>query len=180
MKKMTALLITCFLFFTGCGGKKKENPGVSKAKIEAYETYYQAVLDNPVFAGSSENYDISFEMNKIPDGSYRYYVIVDQPRTSMYDIVMIAVEDDIPYNKAKKMMPSSGIFENPVSMIPGQVNKKDGFAKGVVMSGETKKDSVNLKILVEWSNKDNTEKKREFLSFRLDENGAEHQKQEKE
>lgn len=182
MIKKAVLLITCFLFLTGCSGKENKDTDAAEdqAKMEVYETYYKGVLDNPVFAGSSDHYDISFEMNKVPDGTYRYYVIVDQAKTAMYDVVMVVVENDTPYDKLKKMAPSSGVFENPVSLIPGQVNKKDGYAKGIVMSGETDDSSVNLKILVEWNNRDHTRKSREFLSFHLSESGAVHQKQENE
>lgn len=176
MKKLTILAAVCLLFFTGCSQKKNRNTSISRAKLEEYETYYNAVLENPVFSGSSDNYSISFEMNPIPDGSYRYYVILDQARTAMYDVVMVAVENDIPYDSAKKMMPSSGIFDDSVTLIPGQVNKSEGFAKGIVLSGETKDKSINLKILVEWSNRDHTKKNREFLSFHLTPDKAEYQK----
>lgn len=173
MRKITVILsLICVVFLSGCNTSKKEDTAVSKAKQEEYETYYNAVLENPVFAGSSTNYDISLEMNRVPDGTYRYYVIVDDAKTAMYDVVMIAVENDTPYDSAVKMMPSSGIFEDPVSLIPGQVNKKDGYAKGIVMSGETDQKSVNLKILIEWSNQDLTEKSREFLSFQLTPDGV--------
>lgn len=173
MRKITVLLCSiCMLFLSGCHTQKKVGTTVSKAKQEEYETYYNAVLENPVFAESSPDFDISLEMNQVPDGTYRYYVILDHAKTAMYDVVMIAVENDTPYDSADKMMPSSGIFEDPVSLIPGQVNKKDGYAKGIVLSGETDQKSVNLKILTEWSNQDHTEKSREFLSFHLTPEGT--------
>lgn len=174
MKRIVVILaMISALFLSGCTTARNQTGRVvSKAKQEEYETYYRAVLENPVFVQSSPNYDISFEMNQIPDGTYRYYVILDQAKTAMYDVIMIAVENDTAYDSATKMMPSSGIFEDPVSLIPGQVNKKDGYAKGIVMSGETDQKSVDLKILVEWSNQDHTEKSREFIGVHLSPDGT--------
>lgn len=176
MKKAAVYLATiCMVFLSGCTGKKNTENNVSQAQLEEYETYYSAVLDNPVFAGRSENYDLSFEMNKVPDGSYRYYAILDNERTAMYDVVMVIVENDQKYGSMDKMMPSSGVFEDPVSLIPGQVNKKGGYAKGIVLSGETDQAEIDLKILVEWNNRDHTKESREFLSFHVTPDGAVHQ-----
>ena len=176
MRKAAVLLaMICMVFLNGCSEKKNTENNVSKAQLEEYETYYNAILDNPVFAGESENYDLSFEMNKVPDGSYRYYTILDNERTAMYDVVMVIVENDQKYGSQNKMMPSSGVFEDPVSLIPGQVNKKSGYAKGIVLSGQTDQAKIDLKILVEWNNKDHNRKNREFLSFHLTPEGAVHQ-----
>lgn len=173
MKKIAVILaMISALFLSGCSAGNQTGRVVSKAKQEEYETYYKAVLENPVFVQNSSDYDISFEMNQIPDGTYRYYIILDQAKTAMYDVIMIAVENDKAYDSATRMMPSSGIFEDPVSLIPGQVNKKDGYAKGIVMSGETDQKSVDLKILVEWSNQDHTEKNREFIGVHLSPDGT--------
>ena len=50
------------------------------------------------------------------------------------------------------MVPSFGIFEDRVSLVPGQVNYEAGFAKGISISGESDEDHIDLLILVRWKN----------------------------
>ena len=119
-------------------------------------------------------------MSQIPDGTYRYAIVVDEAKIAMYDVVMIAVENNTPYDDADKMMPSLGIFEDSCSLIPGQVNASQGYAKGLVMSGECSEDGVDLEILVQYKNAKRTKETREFFSYHLNTEGYEYKKAEKE
>jgi hypothetical protein len=89
----------------------------------------------------------------------------------MYDIVIMAVEDNRPYEEAVKMMPSSGIFDATSSMIPNQVNSKAGFVKGLIISGECDEEPVELDIMVEWKDRSGKNATREFLTMELGMNG---------
>ena len=42
-------------------------------------------------------------MTQWDDGTYRYYVIFDEPKISMYDIVIMTVENGKPYEESVKM-----------------------------------------------------------------------------
>jgi hypothetical protein len=89
----------------------------------------------------------------------------------MYDIVIMTVEDERPYQEAVKMMPSSGIFDAASSMIPNQINSKAGFVKGLIVSGECAEDSIVLSFMVEWKDKSRKNTTREFLRFTLNMDG---------
>ncbi len=154
MKKLIILLITFGCVLTGCAAKKDETDEVA-AKMDEYETYYTEILNNVRVQETSEYYDVNWEMTELEDGTYRYYVFFDNPKIAMNNIIIMGVEDDIPFEEADKMMPSSGIFENPVSLIPGQVNTKEGYAKGIVISGESSQSTVDLKLLVQWRSSSN-------------------------
>jgi len=162
-KKLIAASLSALLL-TGCAPKNTTD-------VTRYETYYRAIEENTKFLSSSENYTVSAEMTQWDDGTYRYYVIFDEPKTAMYDIVIMAVEDGRPYEEAVKMMPSSGVFDAPSSMIPGQINSKSGYVKGVIVSGECEEDSIDLDFMVEWKDKGKKDTVREFLSFTLNMEG---------
>ncbi len=140
-------------------------------EVSRYETYYRAIEENTRFTAASENYTVSAEMTQWDDGTYRYYVIFDEPKISMYDIVIMTVEDERPYQEAVKMMPSSGIFDASSSMIPNQINSKAGFVKGLIVSGECIDDTIELSFLVEWKDKSRKNTTREFLRFTLNMDG---------
>ncbi len=162
-KKLIAASLSALLL-TGCAPKNTTD-------VTRYETYYRAIEENTKFLSSSENYTVSAEMTQWDDGTYRYYVIFDETKTAMYDIVIMAVEDGRPYEEAVKMMPSSGVFDAPSSMIPGQINSKSGYVKGVIVSGECEEDSIDLDFMVEWKDKGKKDTVREFLSFTLNMEG---------
>ena len=165
MKKYLIPIAAC-LILTGCNSGSGKKGDVSR-----YETYYRTIEENTKFLEGSEYYAISAEMTQWDDGSYRYYVIFDDPKIAMYDIVIMAVEDDRPYEEALKMMPSSGVFDASSSMIPNQVNSKAGFVKGLIVSGECEDDEIELSFLVEWKDKSKKNTFREFLRFTLNMDG---------
>lgn len=164
MQRLVKLALCCgMLLFSGC---QQEMDNSEKA--DEYQTYYNAVADNLSFAATSVNFNTELEMTKVEDGTYRYYIVMDQPKTAMYDIVAIAVEDNIAYADADKMMPSIGIFDDTKSMIPNQVDSDNGYVKGIALSGECTKPSIELKLLVQWTDKTKQNTKREFMSYTLD------------
>ena len=171
------LLLVFLLFLCGCTQQKQEN---TNEKYEEYQTYYEIVTNNTKFKDKSENFNVALEMSQVPDGTYRYAIVVDNAQIAMYDVVMIAVEDDIKFQDATKMMPSLGIFEDTSSLIPGQTNIEQGLAKGLAMSGETDKDAINLKILVQYKNAKRTKETREFFSYHLDTEGFSYEESNKE
>ncbi len=167
-KVLTGIL--CAALLSGCQMSKQKNTAVKGET--SYEGYYKSIEDNDRFLSYSLYYDISAEMTSMADGTHRYYIFLDSPQIAMYDVVMLAVEDDIPYASAGKMMPCIGVFESTdYSLIPFQANSKAGFMKGLVISGACTNDTVNIKMLVEWSDKTLENTRREYLSFPLDASG---------
>lgn len=90
----------------------------------------------------------------------------------MYDAVAIAVENDVAFNDADKMMPSIGIYDDTKSMIPGQVDSANGFVKGIALSGETTDSEIILKLMVQWTDKAKKNSMREFIKYDLTLNGV--------
>lgn len=151
----------------------------TKEKLEEYETYYGIIYDNTKFIEQSDDFHIALEMAQVEDGSYRYVVVIDDPQVAMYDVVMMAIVDNVPFEETTSMMPSLGIFEDECSLIPGQVNVENGIAKGLAMSGDCREDNVNLQILVQFKNENRDKQTREFFSYHLSTEGYEYQEIEK-
>lgn len=155
-KLITVLLAACL---AGCTG----NTNPADATLQTYTAYYDAIDTNTSFKEDSLYYSVTTEMTKMDDGTYRYYVLVNEPQIAMYSIVVMIVENDIAVNETSKMMPSTGIFDKAYTMIPYQVNSADGFVKGIMLSGESDEPEISLKILVEWKDKTGENTIREYL-----------------
>lgn len=168
MRKLLIPLTLSAALICGCSASR---PG---GEVTRYETYYRAIEENTKFIDESGYYSLSAEMTQWDDGTYRYYVIIDEPKISMYDIVIMGVEDGRPYEEAVKMMPSSGIFDATSSMIPNQVNSKAGFVKGLIISGECDEQPIGLSVMVEWKDRTGKNTTREFLRFELGMEGIIH------
>ena len=166
--------LLCLLLLIGLTAGCKASAKVSEQMMASYEGYYLSVQDNERFQNGSDYYRISGEISQIADGSYRYYIFLDSPQIAMYDVVMLAVEDDIPFDSAEKMMPSIGVFEKKdYSLVPFQTRVTAGYVKGLVISGECDQPSVNLKLMVEWRDQSRKNSVREYLAFTLDSSGYE-------
>ena len=166
-KLLTALVLVC-MTLTSCSKSASED-----IYMVNYEAYTRSLAEATKFAPMSRYYSVSGAMSELPDGTYRYYVFVDEPKIAMIDVVVLAVENGMEYTSAGKMMPSSGIWGDTVSMIPNQVSKENGFVKGIMLNGECSSDQVDLKLLVEWKDRSRKNVSREFieLSLSMEENG---------
>lgn len=140
-----------------CGCTRNSKDNLNQAGIETYETYYTEVISNGHYTETSQYFTLSYEMIRVEDGSYRYYIILDDPKIAMYNVMMIAVENGVSYQECETMVPSFGIFEDRVSLVPGQVNYEEGYVKGISISGQSDKDTMDLLILVRWKSSDGTQ-----------------------
>ncbi|MBE6122621.1 MAG: hypothetical protein E7190_07895 [Erysipelotrichaceae bacterium] len=169
MRRFLISLTVLLFFVTGCSRGRNDS---EKAAQTAYEGYYKAIEENERFAASSLYYHISAQMSNMPDGTHRYYVFLDDAQVAMYDVVMMAVENNITFDRSQKMMPSVGIFDTTeYSLIPYQSNSDAGFVKGLVLGGECEDREILLKILVEWKDRNHEKVTREFLSMKLTPDG---------
>jgi hypothetical protein len=167
MRKTGGWILAGMLVLSGCSSSSEVDTDVQK-----YEAYYQTVLTNDTWMDGSLYFSLSAEMSQVEDGSYRYYIFLDNAQIAMYQIAMIAVENDTPYGQGDKMMPSIGIMgSSTYTMIPNQAAPELGFVKGLVISGECEDPSVDLKVLVEWKDKSLDRVSRAFIAFTLDESG---------
>ncbi len=165
MKRFIGLFLSVLLL-CGCAGK--DNGGESAA-LTAYEGYYQSVLETAHFQEDSQYFDIEPDMIRLDDGTYRYYIVIDNVQIGMYNIKAMIVENDIPYEENDKMMPTLGVFENTVyHMIPYQSNQHGSYYKGVVLSGECDYPVISVKLMVEWTDRSRTVYNRQYFSFVLE------------
>lgn len=171
MKKLLICLSVFNMFLCGC---INFTDNATQEKLEEYETYYDIIYENTKFLASSDNFNIDIEMSQVPDGTYRYAIVVDDPKIAMYDVIMMAIEGNVPFVETTQMMPSLGIFEDESSLIPGQVNVSQGIAKGLVISGESKDSEIDLQILVQYKNSKRSKQTREFFSFHVTSEGYEY------
>lgn len=167
MKKYLLVFLVILITLNGCSNLKKKS---SDSSFEAYQSYYEAIEENSRFLDESLYFTLDGKMSKMPDGTYRYYVFLDNPQIAMYNIKFMAVENNVPYTDSTKMMPSIGIFEDQdYSLIPYQANTPNGYVKGLVISGESTQSEIQLKILVEWTDKTHEKFNREYFNYVLSE-----------
>ncbi|MDO4702210.1 MAG: hypothetical protein Q4A47_06305 [Erysipelotrichaceae bacterium] len=159
MKKLLLLSLSLFLF--GCGSvKEKEQP----ANIR-YKDIYKLIIDNDKFLDTSMYYDFSVDIVALKDGTYRYYVFIDNPQVAMYDIEVLMIDQDINTLDMETMSPSIGIYENKeYNMIPYQVNTENNFVKGLVLSGITTKKDIILKGVIQWKNSNRSITYKEYIT----------------
>ena len=142
------LTVLCVLLLCGCSML----PNKAKDADDRYFYLIDMLREHESFSDASRYFSINVEMAQIDNG-YRYYIIIDEPQLAMYDIEMIAIEKDVDYTE--KMAANIGIFEDTqYNMIPNQSNVEDGYVKGLVASGVSKKPETTLYIFVQFKNAD--------------------------
>lgn len=158
MKRFLALLIILIVL---CGCQE-----VGKEDIDPNQRYFSlidSIKEHEVFTEASNYYDISGEMAKI-DGGYRYYVTIDEPTSALYDVEVLAIEENVDYRNS--MAANAGIFEDSeYTMIPNQKNPDKGYVTGIVVSGVSEKPETTLYVYVSFKNKDYTNIHNEYLKL---------------
>ena len=157
MKKYFLVLFV-FLLLTGCSPEPKTeaDPNIR------YLDMIQLIRDYDSFKDKSNYFDISAEIARLEDGTYRYYVMIDNTRVAIYDLEAIAIEMDVDYTR--KMAANIGIFEEKeYNLVPNQANPNKGFYQGIVASGTGTKGDTELYVVVQWKNRDLSIQHREFF-----------------
>jgi len=169
MKRISVILVVLLLGLIGCSNEKKEN---DTSEESSYATYYKVIEDNDKFITASDYYTLSAEMTALEDGTYRYYIFLDEPQVAMYDVKMMAVINHISYSEANIMMPTIGIFDTQsYHLVPYQSNNEAGYMKGLILSGESDQAENDVQLLVEWYDVNHQKSNREFLSFQINLDG---------
>lgn len=159
--KIKKILVSiCFLLcLTAC---KKSNPEISNPS-DNYRYIIEMIKDNDNFVQQSSYYDIDVQIAKIDDG-YRYYIIIDNPKIAMYDIVVVGIEKGVDYTNT--MAANVGIFEeSKYNIVPNQANPDKGYVKGLVVSGICENPKTDIYVYVQFSNKDYSSIHGEYLKL---------------
>ena len=130
MYKKLVLVCVILLSVVGC------NQVTNNIGYDSYVHYYELVDQNSVFESYSEYFTTTVEITTLPSEEYRYYVFIDEPKTAMYNCVVLVRQDEIPFDMQDKMVPTMGIFDRQYNLVPNQVNTQEGYPKGLVVSGE--------------------------------------------
>ena len=161
MKKIITVILLCLLC-VGCTPNKK----VENDPTEKYLEMVKALKNYDSFLTDSDYFNISYEMSRLDDGSYRYYLVIDKPRIAMYDIEILAVEKEEDYTT--KMAANAGIFDDTTyNMIPNQANPSKGYMSGIVVSGTTNNPETNVYLLVQWRNEDLSVTYKQYVQLSL-------------
>lgn len=159
MMKKILMILLLMISLCACKGEGV----IDKGQHEKYIDVVNQLQEHQEFLDGSEFFDITFDSSKIED-AYRFYVIIDNVKIAMYDVVAVAVEKDVDYSN--NMAANIGIFEdNEYSLIPNQYNSEKGFMKGISISGISTKANPVLYLLVEWRNKDRSITNREYIKI---------------
>ncbi len=153
MKKVTLMIMTLFLL-SACSNKN----ALQQEKLDLYQSYWTVIQDQETYQSESSNFTISASYDA---GSYE--VIIDQARVAMNSVQVLVVENDDAF-QTEKMMPSAGIFEDPVVLIPNQSKPDSNFKAGIKLVGENT-TPLKINVLVAWQSVGTSELHREFFEF---------------
>ncbi len=166
LKKWMIILVIFTL--GGCTLFDQEDKVLTQ-KMQRYQAYYTSIFDNDRFIDYSDFYDIEFFLNELPDRTYRYDLIIDNPRIAMYDVEVMIVENDTDPEDIDKMMPNAGIFEDAeYNLVPFQFNSDKGYRKGIALSGIVDQPVVTLRVMVAWKDYAKVNSTREFFLIQRD------------
>ena len=161
--KKTILVLLITLLLNGCsvGGKKDYTE-----KVQQYQSYYETVLDQDKFAKSSDFFNIQAKIDQSSEG-YFYEVLINEPQIAMYDVKVLIVENKENYSD-EVMQPTVGIFETQsYNLVPGQINQDKGFMNGIQLLKDIKEPTVQLQVIVSFTDYRKIETFQEFIEFDL-------------
>ncbi|HPW53687.1 MAG TPA: hypothetical protein PK631_04880 [Erysipelotrichaceae bacterium] len=164
MKKLLILLIL-LIALTGCNGEEPRE--LDKEKYNAYLTYYQSILAAEDKLVQSPCFDIELVVNKLADGSYRYDVIIDNPRVAMFNIKALAIIETLSLEIDKeKMMPSVGILDDyKYNMVPGQIDLEKNFVEGIILSLTSPESALRVSVMVDYKPLNDEQTVRQYFSL---------------
>lgn len=141
MKKILIIILTIFL--VGCNNTPKE----SKSELEK-EDYINYVKKLEKINESTDDmpFDIEVKYDKLTKDEVRYQIVIDNPKYELNDVKTLAIHN----KETDDIFPSSGIFENPIDLIPNQ--KPEGIILVGYIPYTKKVDDFkcNIKVLVEY------------------------------
>lgn len=157
MKKLISFALV-LLLLTGCSNSK----GLQKQKLELYQSYWTVIQDQETYLSESQYFNI--ELNYEDEF---YDIILDDARVAMMDVEILVIENEGTF-QTEKMMPSAGIFEDPVDLIPNQSKPDSDFKAGIKVGGEATAP-LQLNVMVSWRSLSSNEVHREFFEFIVEE-----------
>lgn len=143
MKKILLIIILVFTF-TACS--KEES-----IEHVTYNNYVNDLKKENTFDNNLP-FDLGVYVDKIIETEVMYRIIIDKPKVSLRNIEALVIHDKY----TEDIYPSSGIFEEKLSLIPGVINKSSNYVEGIILAGyipyegEEKDLNATFKILFKY------------------------------
>ena len=143
MKKIFCI-ISLMLLLTAC------SKNLTKEEI-LYNDYVTELKQSTKYENNLP-FDLEIYIDKIIETEVMYRVIIDNPKVSLRNIEALVIHD----KHTEDIFPSSGIFEDKLSLIPGVINKNSNYVEGIILAGyipyedELKSLNANFKLLFKY------------------------------
>ena len=148
MKNRLIIFLSLFILL-GCSSQKNTT-SYSKKQYNEYVSYYNRLKMSTSFDESCDDCSIQLVTNKISNKKIRYDIIINNPVIEMKNIKAIAFID-----KKDKNIPSIGLLEKDTfSLNPNYIDKKNGYYKGINLSGTTSKNKFDVKLSLTYNTED--------------------------
>lgn len=126
MNKIKIILIL-ILLLTGCldGKTLVTQKKMYQRMIVKLEEAKEEEFKEPL------GYEINIYIEKVVATELMYRIVIDNPTKSMKDMVVLVIHN-YPTND---IFPSIGIFDEQVSLVPGVIDFKNNYVKGINLIG---------------------------------------------
>ena len=112
-------------------------------------------------------FDLSIEKYEL-SSQYRYDLIIDNPQVAMYEVFVVVVESNQDFETLVNLSPSIGVFDSTVNLVPNQINIDKGFPRGILLSGISTTETIQLKVMVSWKDYYKIKQVREYFIVDID------------
>ena len=147
MKKILVIIIL-IIALSGCSTNESD-------ELKLYNSYVKE-LKQVEKSNNNIPFNINVYVDKIIETEVMYRVIIDKPQIPLRNIETIVIHD----KNTQDIFPSSGIFDDKLSLIPDVINKSSNYVEGIILIGyipyEKKKKNLNatFKVLVKYEDDD--------------------------
>lgn len=127
-----------------CGCKKE----TTQVSLVEYNQFVEAISKQTEFEDSSQYVDMTLVMNQMDD-YYRYDLIIGNAKEHLDNVRVVCVDDS-----EATYYPSIGVYDAPVNL-DAYTNEESLTYKGIHLSGTTTKESVEVRVLIEFIDEQN-------------------------
>lgn len=161
MKRITTLFL-CFFLLVGCS--RVDNEQVNNELEVNYFNYIEAIENQDSFENSTDDFELSLITNTIEPGSYRQDLILNNVKSAMHNIEIVArIHDGDEYTYT-----SLGVLENEhYTITNNETDHANNIYKGVNLSALTDNEFVEVSLVICYYNENDFENL-EVRYFKID------------
>ena len=147
MKKILVIIIL-IIALSGCSTNESD-------ELKLYNSYVKE-LKQVEKSNNNIPFNINVYVDKIIETEVMYRVIIDKPQIPLRNIETIVIHD----KNTQDIFPSSGIFDDKLSLIPDVINKSSNYVEGIILIGyipyeeDIKNLNATFKVLVKYEDDD--------------------------